>query len=170
MTASFLAIQLLKLFQIYKLQNYKIIKTHDTILKSIPNVWKKEQRAINPVNVYRLPSMTISLDVNEFSNKTSINLICSSLKCLLNHRFPTLYRVINQLHSVDYYGWARYRTARSCHVARYRTAHSYHVAKFHLWATCPKLVNFQSDLNSILHNVHLTDKQSTIIDYEELII
>jgi len=40
----------------------------------------------------------------------------------------------------------------------------------HLLVTWPKLVNFKSDLIDILHNVLLTDKHHTIIDYQELIL
>ena len=41
---------------------------------------------------------------------------------------------------------------------------------FHVWMTCPKLINFKSYLIDKLHNVLLTDKQHTIIDYQELIL
>jgi len=36
---------------------------YDTILNAIPNLWKNELHAINPVNIHKFPPMTIGVNM-----------------------------------------------------------------------------------------------------------
>ena len=133
--------------------------------------------------------MAIGVHMKEFLNATSIFVYAFPCKLytstfwiqhFISICFQSLYKAVNQCHlppicvslnnrvgtdtiftlsKLLRMGKVQSSTWLSC-----RTAPKY---MFHLWMTCPELFNSKSYPIDKLHNVLLTDKQPTIIDYQE---
>jgi hypothetical protein len=150
---------------------------YDTILNAIPNLWRNELRAINPVSAWIWGNFQIRL----FYMLLLENFLEPPIsKPLWIQHFPSmsfrsLYPVVNHCHFPPICVSLNYRVATNTiftliKLVRMGNAQDSTCLSCHtgpedmliLRVTCPILVNFKSVL--------LTDKQHTIIDYQALIL
>ncbi|CAC5423454.1 unnamed protein product [Mytilus coruscus] len=180
-----------------ELKSRIIAEAYAKILNAIPKLWKKDLNQINPVNVDRIPSLTVGTKMIEFSKVTTkifyklllqkISESPTSEHFWTQHYpsmcFKSLYLVVNQCHLPPECVSLNYRVvtntiftlSKLCRMGKHdnSTCLSCRAAPedmFHLWTNCPSLVNFKSYVIDILHNVLLKDTLNPILDYTQLIL
>ncbi|CAC5423425.1 unnamed protein product [Mytilus coruscus] len=180
-----------------ELRSWVIINAYRRILNAIPQLWKNELTAINPVNVDRFPCLTVGTNMTEFSKATTkifYKLLLQSfsepptsemfwLKHFPSMCFHALYRVVNQCHIPPECISLNYRVATNTiftldKLQRINKVDSNMCLSckscpedmFHLWSSCPFQIDFKRYLIDIIHNVLLKDTQHPIMDYDQLIL